>query len=107
MMKMAAHIGRKQERWIQIMIDNLVNWLFRWDRLRNAIFNEVNMYNSITRILADPVASSTATAMWDEGDGWRGWTIKDDGRYYFHDIPEPGMSDIMDVLMEIEYEKEQ
>lgn len=84
------------------MIDKLVNLIFRWKTLRLAIFNEVDMYNSITRIMADPEEMKTATAMWDEGDGWRGWTIKEDGRYYFHDLPEKSISDIMDILMERE-----
>ena len=84
------------------MIDKLVNLIFKWDALRHAIFNEVDMYNSITRIMTDPEAMKTATAMWDEGDGWRGWTIKEDGRYYFHDLPEKSISDIMDILMERE-----
>lgn len=84
------------------MIDKLVNLIFKWKALRLAIFNEVEMYNSITRIMADPESMKTATAMWDEGDGWRGWTIKNDGRYYFHDIPEHSINDIMDILTERE-----
>lgn len=83
------------------MIQRIVNLLFKWDALRLAIFDEVDMYNSITRIMADGEAMETATAMWCEEDGWRGWT-KDDGRYYFHDIPEKGMGDIMSILMEKE-----
>ena len=84
------------------MIDWIIRQLFKWDALRLAIFDEVEMYNSITRIMADPEAMKTATAMWDEGDGWRGWTIKDNGNYYFHDVPEKGIGDIMDILMERE-----
>ena len=84
------------------MIDFIIKQLFKWQPLRLAIFNEVDMYNSITRIMADPEEMKTATAMWDEGDGWRGWTIKEDGRYYFHDLPEKSISDIMDILMERE-----
>ena len=44
----------------------------------------------------------TATALWDEGDGWRGWTIKDDGNYYFHDLPEKSLSDILDMISDRE-----
>lgn len=84
------------------MIDFIIKQLFKWQPLRLAIFDEVNMYNSITRILADPEEMKTATAMWDEGDGWRGWTIRDNGNYYFHDVPEKGLGDIMDILMERE-----
>ena len=84
------------------MIDWLIRQLFKWQPLRLAIFDEVNMYNSITHILADPEEMKTATAIWDENDGWRGWTIKDNGNYYFHDVPEKGLGDIMDILMERE-----
>lgn len=83
------------------MLDKLVNLIFKWDALRLAIFNEVNWHNSITRILADPEEMKTASAMWEEEDGWRGWTIKDNGNYYFHDFPEKGIGDIMDILMEV------
>ena len=84
------------------MIDWLIRQLFKWQPLRLAIFDEVNMYNSITRILADPEEMKIATALWDDGDGWRGWTIRDNGNYYFHDVPEKGIGDIMDILMERE-----
>ena len=80
------------------MIDFIIKQLFKWQPLRLAIFDEVNMYNSITRILADPEEMKTATAMWNDGDGWRGWTIKDNGNYYFHDVPEKSISDLMEIL---------
>ena len=79
------------------MIERIVNLLFRWRPLRLAIFDEVNMYNSITRIMADPEEMKTATAMWCENDGWRGWTV-DDGKYYFNDVPEKSISDLMEIL---------
>jgi hypothetical protein len=79
------------------MIDWLVNKIFSIKTLREALFAEVNFYNSITRIMQDPEEMKTAAAMWDEGDGWRGWTF-DDNRYYFHDIPEKSLSDIMEIL---------
>ena len=84
------------------MIDFIIKQLFKWQPLRLAIFDEVNMYNSITRILADPEEMKIATALWDDADGWRGWTIRDNGNYYFHDVPEKGIGDIMDILMERE-----
>ena len=80
------------------MIDFIIKQLFRWKPLRLAIFNEVEMYNSITRILADPEEMKIATALWDDGDGWRGWTIKDNGNYYFNDVPEKSISDLMEIL---------
>lgn len=80
------------------MIERIVNLLFRWRPLRLAIFDEVNMYNSITRIMADPESMKTATALWDDGDGWRGWTVKENGNYYFNDIPEKSLADAMEIL---------
>lgn len=80
------------------MIDFIIRQLFKWNSLRMGIFSEVDWYNSISRTLDDPEAMKTASAMWCEPDGWRGWTIKDDGSYYFHDIPEKGIGDIMDII---------
>jgi len=98
MMKMVWPIGRNG---IKRTMDRLVNWLFRWERLRTAIFNEVNMYNSLTRIMADPEEMKTATAMWEDVDGWRGWSIRDN-KYYFHDTAEKDLMDLMEVLMDKE-----
>lgn len=81
------------------MIDKLVNLLFKWESLRAAIYADVDFDNSITRILEDPEEMKTAAAMWCDTDGWRGWTIKDNGNYYFHDIPEKMLGDLMDILM--------
>lgn len=80
------------------MINWIVDNLFKWDSLRIALFSEVDWYNSISRTLADPEAMKTASAMWCEPDGWRGWHIKDDGTYYFHDLPEKGIGDMMDII---------
>lgn len=80
------------------MIDKLVNLLFKWERLREALFIEVNFYNSISRTMKDPEAMKTAAAFWDEGDGWRGWEVED-GKYYFNDVPE---YDLMGAMLELE-----
>ena len=80
------------------MINKIVDFIFSWEKLRLAIFAEVDWYNSISRTLADPEAMKTVSAMWCEDDGWRGWHIKDDGTYYFHDLPEKGIGDMMDIL---------
>ena len=79
------------------MIDWIIRQLFKWQPLRLAIFSEVDWYNSITRIMADPNEMAIATAMWCEEDGWRGWTVED-GKYYFNDIPEKSLSDLMEIL---------
>jgi hypothetical protein len=82
------------------MIDWLVNRLFWWTPLRNALLAEATFYNSLTRIMNDPESMKTASAFWDEGDGWRGWTIEDD-KYYFNDVPEHDMIDLMQSLDEM------
>ena len=84
------------------MINKLVDWLFKWEALRAAIYAEVDWDNSITRILQDPESMQTASAMWCEDDGWRAWTIKDNGNYYFHDIPEKSLSDIFEIISPME-----
>lgn len=83
-------------------MDKLINFLFKFDRLRLAIFSEVDFYNSITRTLNDPESMKVASAFWCDEDGWRGWGIKEDGNYYFHDIPEHGLGDIMDIIIKKE-----
>ena len=78
-------------------METLVNWLFKWSRLRSAIFAEVDFYNSLTRLMKDPESKKIASAFWDEGDGWRGWTIEED-KYYFNDIPEHDLFGCMEEL---------
>lgn len=81
------------------MIDWLVRQIFKIDPLRVALFQEVNMYNSITRIMADDESSKIACAIWCDEYGWRGWNIKEDGTYYFHDIAEHSLGDIMRLVI--------
>jgi hypothetical protein len=79
-------------------MDKLIRLIFSWEKLRLAIFAEVDWYNSISRTFADPEAMKPVSTMWCEPDGWRGWNIKDDGSYYFHDLPEKGIDDMIDIL---------
>lgn len=81
------------------MIDKIVNMIFSLDSLRKAVTAEVHMYDSIARIMADDESSKIACTIWCEEDGWRGWNIKEDGRYYFHDIPEHTLGDVMNEVM--------
>ena len=87
------------------MIDWLIRQIFKIPALRINIFQEVDMYNSITRIMADDESSKIACALWCEEDGWRGWQIKENGTYYFHDIAEHSLGDIMQ-LVTLESEEE-
>ena len=69
------------------MIDWIVNKLFGWDRLREAIFGEVMLYQSITRAMSEYENSEPTNLTWSEGDTWYGWTYnKTNKRYYFDDI---------------------
>jgi len=69
------------------MINYLVNRIFRWDTLRNAVFDEVRLYQSITRSMWEYENESPTNLTWSEGDRWYGWTYnKTNKRYYFDDI---------------------
>jgi alkylation response protein AidB-like acyl-CoA dehydrogenase len=85
------------------MIDWLVNKLFWYTPLREALISEATFYNSLTRTINDPEAMKTASAFWDEGDGWRGWSIEGN-KYYFNDVPE---HDLMGIILAIEEMHEQ
>ena len=50
------------------MIDWLVNTLFRWGRLREALFAEVHFYDMINERLNEP----TTSLSWKEGELWYG-----------------------------------
>jgi hypothetical protein len=79
------------------MIDKIIRLIFSFKKLRLAIFDEVDLYNSITRTLEDPYYGSTALAVWCEDDGWRGWTKTDEG-YLFIDYPETSLYNIFSEL---------
>jgi hypothetical protein len=69
------------------MIDWLVNRIFRFTSLRQAIFNEVHLYDHLDSIMSDPESMETASLSWCEGDTWYGWAHDSNAkRYYFDDI---------------------
>jgi hypothetical protein len=69
------------------MIDWLVNRIFRFTSLRQAIFHEVHLYDHLDSIMSDPESMETASLSWCEGDIWYGWTYDSNAkRYYFDDI---------------------
>jgi len=81
--KTALRIGRNGIR----MIDWLVNKIFRWDSLRNAIFSEVHMYDEIHKQMKEYKEEEPTNLTWSEGDTWYGWTYNSNAkRYYFDDI---------------------
>jgi hypothetical protein len=69
------------------MINWLVNRIFKFTSLREAIFEEVHMYDHIDSIVNDPEGMQTASLSWMEGNTWYGWTYNSNAkRYYFDDI---------------------
>ena len=85
------------------MIDYLVSLITKWDKLYKAIVSEVNLNNSIGRIINDPASREIAACYWDDIDGWRGWVKNDDmNRYFFNDIPEHSYLDIEFELDEMQ-----
>jgi hypothetical protein len=69
------------------MIDWLVNRIFRFTSLRQAIFYEVHLYDHLHSIMSDPKSMETASLSWCEGDTWYGWSHDSNAkRYYFDDI---------------------
>lgn len=69
------------------MIEWLVNRIFRWDPLRKAVFDEVRLYQSVTRSMWEYEKEGPTNLTWAEGDRWYGWTYSSNAkRYYFDDI---------------------
>jgi len=81
--KTALRIGRNGI----IMIDWLVNRIFRWDPLRKAVFDEVRLYQSVDKSMWEYEKEGPTNLTWSEGDTWYGWTYNSNAkRYYFDDI---------------------
>ena len=69
------------------MINWLVNRIFRWDTLRHAVFDEVMLYQSVTKAMVEHEKEHPTNLTWSEGNTWYGWTYnKEQKRYYFDDI---------------------
>jgi hypothetical protein len=79
------------------MIDWLVNKLFWWAPLRNAIFAEVHMYDELDRVINEP----TDNLSWEENGLWYGYTYDSNaGRYYFDDIGHESLIDLWEKRLE-------
>ena len=77
------------------MIDRLVNLIFRWDRLRDALFIEVHFYDEIDRAMKEPTTNLT----WEEGGLWYGYTLSEEHNVYlFDDIGHETMTDLWESL---------
>lgn len=80
-------ISEAKSAAVEDMIDWLINRIFRFTSLREAIFEEVHMYDHLDSIINDPEGMKTASLSWSEGDTWYGWTYNSNAkRYYFDDI---------------------
>jgi hypothetical protein len=78
------------------MIDWLVNRIFSWNSLRDAVTYEVHFYDQILEAINDPIPGSL---FWNDGDGWRSWSYDlDSKKYYFNDIPEQTSIDALNEL---------
>lgn len=79
------------------MIDWLVNKLFWWAPLREAIFAEVHFYDQIDAAMKEPTNNLT----WEEGGKWYGYTLNEmHNTYLFDDIGHESMTDLWENLWE-------
>jgi len=77
------------------MIDWLVNRIFRFTSLREAIFAEVHMYDALDAAMDEPITNLT----WEEGGLWYGYTYNEMHKtYLFDDIGYETMTELWDNL---------
>jgi hypothetical protein len=75
------------------IIDFLVDRIFKYTSLRQAVTDEVHFYDMIQERLKDTTPGS---AFWNDGDGWRSWTYSAGrNKYYFNDIPVDNLGEAM------------
>ena len=69
------------------MIEWMVQKLFWWTSLREAMFNEVHMYDKLAETIKEYKEEGPTNLTWAEGDTWYGWNYNPEKkRYYFDDI---------------------
>jgi hypothetical protein len=77
------------------MIELLARLIFSWAPLRQAMFEEVHLYDSIDAALQEP----TNNLSWNEGGLWYGYTYNEQHRtYLFDDIGHEDLSSLWDSL---------
>lgn len=87
-----------ESRTGSIIINWLVDRIFSWKPLYDAITEEVHMYDMIKDTLKDTTPGSLH---WNDGDGWRCWAYSlERNKYYFNDIPEENLGDSMRYSMQ-------
>lgn len=83
-----------------MMISWLVNRIFKWDPLRHAIFDEVNLYQSITKRIWEMENLNPTNLTWAEEETglWKGWTYSSENkRYYFDDIGSESLMELWET----------
>ena len=89
------------------MINWLVNRIFRWDTLRESVFDEVMLYQSVTKAMVDHDKEHPSNLTWSEGDRWYGWTYNaSTKRYYFDDIGNESLMGLWEEQWSKESDKE-
>lgn len=85
------------------MIEWLVHRIFWWTRLRNAIFEEVHMYDHLKKVLDEnDYKPEENSVFWCDDDGWKSKVFSiSRNKYYFNDIPEENIIDAMRFAFEL------
>ncbi len=77
------------------MIEILARLIFSWAPLRQAMFDEVHMYDAIDEAINEPTTNLT----WNEGGLWYGYTYNEQHRtFLFDDTGHEDMADLWDSL---------
>lgn len=77
-------------------MDRLVRLIFSWERLRDAVFEEVHLYDMLTERMEDYNPDHN-TMVWNEWDGWRSKSYsEEEGRFYFNDVPSDSFLDVFE-----------
>ena len=77
------------------MIELLARLIFSWAPLRQAMFEEVHLYDSIDAAMQEPETNLS----WEEGGLWYGYTYDSNARrYYFDDTGHSSMTALWDYL---------
>jgi hypothetical protein len=79
-----------------VIIEWLVNRIFWWERLRQAVTLEVHYYDDLEKAMNEP----TNNLSWREDDGlWYGYTYNEMHKTYLFDVVgEESLADLWDNL---------
>jgi hypothetical protein len=75
----------------------IVDQLFKWEKLRLVIFDQVRFYDRVTKIVDNYNGENPTNKYWRENGLWYGWSYNEAfNRYYFYDQGKASISDLMD-----------